>query len=438
MASSSSKSRERVSDFGYVYHWQEVERFATDPPKVRPPGMADGSGRVQFATLPKERQVTVSENHPSWRSKPKGEFSGDIGGEFYTSKTWTEFRTQDVLLWERFVSGGTAQRLYRRGPVLPFNPSSLGSSAYPPDKSSNKDSLDEVGATAIARCKPTNSTADAATMLGEVLLGGLPKLVGASLWKDKTRDARRLSRRGANEFLNLEYGWLPMAADMSDIALAIYTADATLKQYQRDSGKMVRRRYSFPPVYESSFSTVDSSAAEYLPVFSASRFRHNLGSPGRVVRERQTLTTRWFSGAFTYYLPSGGNTYGAMTRDALYAKRMLGLDLSPETVWNLAPWSWAVDWFSNAGDVVSNLSDWMTDGLCLRYGYVMESVDSRDTYTYVGPGTLKRYAGPPPSITFRRMTKQRRRANPFGFGLTWNGLTPIQLAIAGALGISRS
>jgi hypothetical protein len=130
-----------------------------------------------------------------------------------------------------------------------------------------------------------------------------------------------------------------------------------------------------------------------------------------------------------------------MARSALMAKKTLGLSLTPDTVWNLAPWSWAVDWFTNAGDVISNLTDWAVYGLCLRYGYIMEHTIARDTYTYVGGSKgagFKRTEYLPPPIILEVETKIRRKANPFGFGLTWNGLSPIQLAIAAALGITRS
>jgi len=34
-------------------------------------------------------------------------------------------------------------------------------------------------------------------------------------------------------------------------------------------------------------------------------------------------------------------------------------------------------------------------------------------------------------------TKERVTASPFGFGLTWDGFTPYQMAILAALGVTR-
>jgi len=60
----------------------------------------------------------------------------------------------------------------------------------------------------------------------------------------------------------------------------------------------------------------------------------------------------------------------------------------------------------------------------------------RDTYAFSGETGM---TGPVtvPTLTLVAETKVRRPANPFGFGITWGGLSPFQLSIAAALGLSR-
>jgi len=118
------------------------------------------------------------------------------------------------------------------------------------------------------------------------------------------------------------------------------------------------------------------------------------------------------------------------------AQKILGTDLTPETLWNLAPWSWAVDWIMPVGDLIGNLQDMASDGLVLRYGYIMEHSFVSDTYTFQGPTGLPASLVPG-SYILSRETKKRVRATPYGFGLTWSGFSPRQLAILTALGISR-
>lgn len=100
------------------------------------------------------------------------------------------------------------------------------------------------------------------------------------------------------------------------------------------------------------------------------------------------------------------------------------------------PWSWAADWVSNTGDVLHNLSAMSTDGLVMAYGYMME--ETSETWTYVNNGAIT-VSGRVLNLTqnFRTTTKVRRSATPFGFGLDWAKFTPRQMAILGALSITR-
>jgi len=135
-------------------------------------------------------------------------------------------------------------------------------------------------------------------------------------------------------------------------------------------------------------------------------------------------------------MPSGYDSRSKLSKYALYSDKVLGANLTPETLWNLAPWSWATDWFANTGDVISNITSWSADGLVMQYGYMMENSIVTDTYTRELSGLNNNTVDVQP-VTLVTETKVRRKANPFGFGIDWEGLSPIQLAIAAAIGISR-
>jgi len=122
------------------------------------------------------------------------------------------------------------------------------------------------------------------------------------------------------------------------------------------------------------------------------------------------------------------------------ANKLLGTRLTPATVWNLAPWSWALDWFTNTGDVVTNLSAFANDGLCLRYGYIMEEVSTRNTGCWQGYINTRDSANVFIKIeeSFGSTTKKRQPATPFGFGLELGSFTPRQMAITAALGLSNA
>jgi hypothetical protein len=132
----------------------------------------------------------------------------------------------------------------------------------------------------------------------------------------------------------------------------------------------------------------------------------------------------------------GEDAISSFARSAEMAKRIYGIRVSPEVLWNLTPWSWAIDWVTNAGDVMSNISAFTSEGLVMRYGYVMETTTTRITDTLrptlgkYGPYTLKHSYG--------TTVKVRRRATPYGFGLDPGTFSTYQWGIIAALGISKA
>jgi hypothetical protein len=308
----------------------------------------------------------------------------------------------------------------------------MGSATFPPFVNSSDAQLDAWGTKAIANCKPDNPTAHGAVALIELYHDGLPRVIGSELWKHKTR---RLLNKSADEYLNVQFGWLPLAQDVTDFLSGVVNFDLVASQYERDAGRVVRRRYKFPsvksvtttPMAGGGVNTSPSSATLYDP--------KSLG--GKTWRTRETSTSRWFSGAFTYYIPTAYGPRDSLRRHASVARHVLGLELTPTVLWEVAPWSWAVDWFTNAGDVISNFQSFVLDGMVMRYGYVMEHTITTDTYTLVGPTGLQSGGVVPDVVRMVSETKCRRRATPFGFGLTLSGLSIRQKAIAAAVGITH-
>jgi len=276
----------------------------------------------------------------------------------------------------------------------------------------------------------------------EALHDGLPKLAGSSLWESRARAAQV----AGNEYLNVEFGWRPLVSDVKDFVHSISNLDKLVHQYVRDSGKVVRRRYSFPP----EATITDSTFADLVDVdgpFDNYSGLHRVGGrgTGTITRRRETTVRRWFSGAFTYHAPESSFYYSksawAWQTKIPVALKLLGLDLNPDTLWELAPWSWAVDWFTDIGDFLHNASAIANDGLVMKYGYIMEHSIVRDTYTFSGPLGFRpevKWTGRPHPLILTSECKLRRRATPFGFGLDMSALTGRQKSIIAALGLSRT
>jgi hypothetical protein len=369
---------------------------------------------------------------------PKGKGLSDSGGPFYTTKSYCPTKVKRGAIAK--AQSANVFYLYDGGAAVPVPEVSNGPQ-YPPTGASSDAALEALGATAIARCAPANPPSNAVTFLGELLKDGLPSLIGHETWESRTLAAKsanslqKYNRRKAlgSEYLNKEFGWDPMLADISKFANALLHAHTVLTQYERDAGKLVRRHYRFPTTR----SSVETVAFTGVRASGPNSSLLGTTAPGNVIRTRETVQERWFSGAFTYYLPTGYDSRVALAKLARQAQYLLGANLSPDVLWELTPWSWAVDWFANAGDVIHNISRFASGGLVMPYGYMMEHTIITDTYRFVGnTGFSSPFDKLPPTVLVTE-TKKRVKANPFGFGVSWNSLSGFQYSILAALGLSK-
>jgi hypothetical protein len=234
--------------------------------------------------------------------------------------------------------------------------------------------------------------------------------------------AKTLSARNAgSDYLNVVFGWLPFVSDLRKMARAVIKSHEILESYHKHGDRRkIRRRYAFPTQSD----IAEDTRGNFLPVPSDVNY---FGQGSIITRRQQDM---WFSGAYRYYIPTADSTLEKFRSFRSDAQKLFGVDVTPEVVWNVSPWSWLVDWQANVGDVLHNISALGRDGLVMQYGYVMchnvHEISVSATFNGV-------YSSRTTTTDF----KVRRPANPYGFGVDWEGLTPKQLAILAALGLSR-
>jgi hypothetical protein len=272
-----------------------------------------------------------------------------------------------------------------------------------------------AGTTAIARTEPTNPAFDLSVFLGELRAEGLPNLPGSSVM-DRTKAANK----AGSEYLNTEFGWLPLVRGIRDFASVVNRSDEIVRSYQENANIVIKRSYEWP--------TEESSRYD-ARTFSSRPAVNTFVEGGRYQR---AFKKQWFEADYIYHLPVGNSANDKFRRYGSYARKLLGIDLSPEVLWNLAPWSWAVDWFSNTGDVMHNISALGTDGLVMRHGYLMTHI-CKITEDH----GRHQSASFPQYRTRTQEVKLRRAATPYGFGVTFSSLSAKQVAIISALGLSR-
>lgn len=284
------------------------------------------------------------------------------------------------------------------------------------------------GATGIARTTPTKPEMSLSTAIGE-LKDGLPSLIGRQFLRDKS-----LSSIGS-EYLNYQFGILPTIRDASDVVKLTRRYEKIVEQFKRDQGRVIRRRTTLVNTKEESTTRVG-----YMNAYSG--YSGNLQTvliSENAETHRLTSKKIWFSGAYSVAYPRSAD---GLLQDIREFNRVYGVIPNAELAWNLLPWSWLVDWFSNLGDIMSNVSYLTSPSTKMDYGYVMGQTSYRITQRgNFGPDYihLRSQVGTPvrlsTSVTYTE--KRRLKASPFGFGVSFGSLSGKQKSILTALGLSR-
>lgn len=381
-----------------------------------------------YVTAAGSAQRTMDVNHgisPAVLRKLNS--TADHGSPFYSEKfSVTEPTFADKMYLFGTPSGSWGHRWYEV--TGPFYPSwlthnearrlHLMGESYTPEPDSTFTplsvwELQALGASAITRALPTLPDSEIATALGE-LAQGFPSVPLRKFAKDPS-----LSSVG-DEYLNFTFGIEPTVKDVVELQKTSQEMANKIAQLKRDSGRLIRRRFEI--------NKTEEVTTEVLPNQSS----YPAEWMGTLTRKKTVSTRTWFSGAFKHSYPKDldeqlqkfvdfNSTYGAIPNGS--------------TAWNLVPYSWLIDWFSNVGDVIQNVSYLGKDGLHIVYAYIMCETTVRIDDTLVGT-----HSGYPisTSCSVVTTTKQRLRATPFGFGVSPLALTAKQGAILTALGLSRS
>lgn len=353
-----------------------------------------------------ETGTNVYETHPRFREYPHFR----SGGSWTASETsWKGSRATGI----RNVSPGGS---VWEGTVCPNH---FGTSPNPTERSQAY--MESRGATALSRVIPTAPQQDMLVDLAELYREGLPHLVGHSLWKEKIN----LAKGAGGDYLNVEFGWKPLVSAIKGTALTAIQQHKTISRYLKDSEKLIKRRYDYPSVQT---TTVIPGYGVGYPNSAG------LGWTGATTVTK--IDSEWAEFAFMYHVPTGTGTMDQLRRWRSKADHLYGVSMTPEVAWNLTPWSWAIDWFTNVGDVMKNVSAMGRDGLQVLYGYHMHSsVVTRRTnaYTVLANGTT--VSG---MLLTTQKTLRRVPANPYGFGATGLATTTRQKAIAAAIAATRS
>lgn len=294
--------------------------------------------------------------------------------------------------------------------------------------------VSDEGHRAWHKFKPGQPTADLAVFLAEALeitrMLKTTAMFFKNVWKSiRSASGRKLAREAALQNLNTQFGWFPFVGDCRRLYDTHKTADRRIAQLLRDSGQWVLRSGTHRRTLEAT-DVVKSSTSPYVyPTLPSAMYGTSRGSCFLRLEDKQTI---WFSGRFRYYIPKirSVNWYPNMYR------KLQGLTITPAVLWELVPFSWLIDWFTETGDFLNSQSDsGLVNNLAAKYAYIMGH-----TRTEASVRSITNYCdGSSQMLIFpyKIERKQRVGASPFGFGLKSADLSGRQIGILASLGITR-
>lgn len=245
--------------------------------------------------------------------------------------------------------------------------------------------------------------------------------------------------------LAVQFGVMPLISSTIQFLEAWHGADKRVLQLLKDNGKWVRRRVvlsrggtlgpddELPWIWHQTHP--DPWHPDVQPALKAECYVQ--GSHATVDFKVGTRSVVWAVGKSKYFLGPG---YTSSRREISSIKRNVYADMriTPDLVYNLVPWSWLMDYFTSLGSLFGALSGGLADSIIFDYAYIMRTDYESHQLTYTQRVyTSKSGEGNTTcSITKEGVIKGRLHASLFGFGLTHEDLSPLQVGILGALGLS--
>jgi len=359
------------------------------------------------------------------------------GGDFYTTQVGTQHTPGSMNVTNVYYSIGSYRYAWRStGNCFATNvpPAAGGILGYDAIRSI----MVPLGTVGWNRFRPGKPTASVSQFIAE--LRQLPKnpfrLAAATakavrrFGANSARGVDEMRRAVGDQYLNYSFGWRPFLADLEKIADFDNSLASTMRQLRRDHGRTVRREGTVASdTTTTSFSQTSGSPIGYIDG------PYTSGGSGGSKRDVSTTTSWrcWFSAGFVYHLPREDDP-NSMDRLRTYLK---GGGISPSIVWELTPWSWLADYFTNIGNVLENWEASRELALAAKYCYVMYEREVRVTSSHTGWGNHS--GGWTCSGSWSSWSKMKARtwASPYGLGFTSGSLNDSQKANLAALGLSR-
>lgn len=296
------------------------------------------------------------------------------------------------------------------------------------------------------KAKPKIEKAGAGVFFAE--LRDLPRMLKTTagafhdIWKtlNGTFSSPMAPKKAANHFLNHQFGWVPFLSDIRKFYNVYQDSTNIIDRLSEENGQWIRKRVTLAEEKQRTRLN-GGTGIQLFPNTSFSQpatpwFSAGSDASWELYEEISTYVSA--VGKFRYYRPEFDKTlpdYSSGLQNLNRQLSIFGARVSPSNIYKATPWTWAIDWFANVDDYIDRVNDVQIDSISAQYFYLMQHQVVKRIFRQILPfqsGTVV--------LKFVRLisTKQRTEGqSPYGFNLTWDNLSPRQIAIAGALGISK-
>lgn len=247
--------------------------------------------------------------------------------------------------------------------------------------------------------------------------------------------------------LNYQFAVVPTISDIKKGAEAVLKSEKIMKQYIRDATRTIRRTSE----RQIDSKTFRENGVPIGPTLlggtcAGMKYRCISGAiPGPYYQPQMIgylntrLTQRAFA-TYSYAIPDLDGIAGRYDQYVGEAQRILGIKFDAQTLYDLTPFSWMLDWFVDIGGVLGfqqQVADyqlvakragftleWSVHGeLGMSQSFPPDTSDMRGAYN----------GGQTATVVGKRQV--RRSGNPFGMSPDWN-FSDFQWQILGSLGLA--
>lgn len=286
--------------------------------------------------------------------------------------------------------------------------------------------LSGIGPKLWKEMNPTKPAVGLGVNIAEVK--DFPRLIKGKLDSIKSLVKSVTNPKGlADWLLAIQFGWKPLLSDIKKCINLYFKLEKRIDFLMRNGGVPLHRATPVrPPVitdevlFEYSGPDNQGWMQDWIPTDGdpdgmEDRFKCKL-----VLHKEVTERA---SGVFTFHL-------GDIPPTRAYLRlKLLGLIADEALMWEATRWSWLVDWFSNMGDVISNIEASLRDRVVSLYAYSQRRIVREYRFT-CSNGFYDA------KVTRVFDTKCRRKIDPFGLASEVS-LSNLQLGILVALGLQR-